>query len=151
MKSIIYLFAGTANYSHIMCTKRLTHSRHWGSGVFSSLCINEPLEPGGSHGARERLAARTQAGSVLAGCPNSTVSEWRPPLWTQNVTLSLPQETWLRAQLPHPLSGTSNKYSTFSLICRIRGFLSLLKCLWLLISWCLFCIVLSLAFEPRLQ
>lgn len=150
MKSIIYFFffAGTAKYSRIMCTKCLTHSRHWGSGVFSSLCINELLQLGGSRGARE--AARSQAGSVLAGCPNSTVSEWHPPLWTLNVTLSLPQETWLRAQLPHPLSGTSDKYSTFSLICRIRGFLSLLKCLWLLISQCLFCIVLSLAFELRL-
>lgn len=136
-----------------MCTRYLTPPRQLKKRVLSSPCANELLELGGRctrRGTGERAAAGSQAGSVLAGCPNPTVSEWHPILWTRNVTLRQPQETWLGAQLPHPLSGTSDKHST-SFSSAAPGFLSGLRRLWLLISRCLFRIVLTLVFELRWQ
>lgn len=63
-----------------MCTRYLTPPRQLKKWVLSSPCANELLELGGRRGTGERAAAGSQAGSVLAGCPNPTVSEWHPIL-----------------------------------------------------------------------
>lgn len=133
-----------------MCAKYLTSPRQLKKRVLSSLCANELLELGGRHETRERVAARSQVGSVLAGCPNPTVSEWRPVLWTQNVTLR-----WAPGDLAlEPSSHTRylGPQTSIPLTSRTshRGFLSGLRCLWL-ISRCLFHIVLSFVFELRWQ
>lgn len=52
-----------------MCTRYLTPPRQLKKRALSSPCANELFELGG-RGTRERAAARSQAGSVLAGCPN---------------------------------------------------------------------------------
>lgn len=57
-----------AKYSCIMCTKYFTSRRHW-KRVFPSLCLNELLVPDGSHWARERQPARSQAGECAGKMP----------------------------------------------------------------------------------
>lgn len=124
-----------------MCTKYLTHSRHWKSRVLSSLCTSELWVLSGSHEAKERESARPQAGERVGRMPKFHSKWWRPTLWTQCHT----ELAWGDlASGPAPTPSIWDLRQVFHfLICKIMGFLLGLKNLWFIISHYHFCMILN--------